>query len=159
VTAVDRPNNGQDEGARKSDAFAEWYSGPRAFMNYQIAFDAGWDAALASGRAGAGEQLREQVARWLADFECRSHDWSPDDDATWAQQRRFWLADADELLALLGGPQPDGEAVAWETGYAAAERDAEERPYSDRPEAATWKPTANPFRARVAREGGECRGA
>ena len=35
--------------------------------------------------------------------------------------------------------------MAWSWGYAAAEADALSRPYSDRPEAATWKPTPNPY--------------
>lgn len=34
---------------------------------------------------------------------------------------------------------------AWAQGYAAAEQDALNRPYSDHPSAATWKPTANPY--------------
>jgi hypothetical protein len=36
-------------------------------------------------------------------------------------------------------------AKAWFEGYEAAEQDAENRPYSDRPEAAEWLPTRNPY--------------
>lgn len=35
---------------------------------------------------------------------------------------------------------------AWDQGYAAAEADALNAPYSDMPEAASWMPTPNPYR-------------
>jgi len=43
------------------------------------------------------------------------------------------------------GQNDEGARRAWFEGYVAAECDADNRPYSDHPSAATWKPTRNPY--------------
>jgi hypothetical protein len=100
VTAADRPDNGQGEGL--------W---PQYFCptsgQVEDAQHGGFDVCCdrpdlhrpaTSGRAGAGEQQRDAVALWLLNK-------YPDAYEDWGSNER---ADADELLALLGGPQPDG---------------------------------------------------
>ena len=64
-------------------------------------------------------------------------------------QRDEWM---EALTAALDAAEARGRAEAWDDGYRAAQLDADEQPYSDRPEAATWKPRANPYRD-GAREG------
>lgn len=67
------------------------------------------------------------------------------------QQRAFecW-ADSDPVAAIaaaLDAAEARGPADAWDAGYAAAQLDADDEPYSDRPERATWQPRQNPYRA------------
>ncbi|MDP5182150.1 hypothetical protein QOZ88_05835 [Blastococcus sp. BMG 814] len=42
-------------------------------------------------------------------------------------------------------------AEAWDAGYSAAQLDADEQPYSDRPERKTWQRRQNPHRASALR--------
>jgi hypothetical protein len=136
VTAVDLPDNGQDEEL-------VWVQLPADDVAFLRGFDPDRDRtasradmvrvvehlqdALASGRAGAGEQQRVQVA----DRAVRAQFLQvlTDHVEQYERTRRTWgdgwklvgcicgwrgtvLCNhvADELLALLGGPQPDGEA-------------------------------------------------
>lgn len=59
--------------------------------------------------------------------------------------------DPDELVeALLPVVQEAAKQYAaegWDAGYAAAQLDADEEPYSDSPLRATWQPRQNPHRA------------
>jgi hypothetical protein len=61
----------------------------------------------AAGRAGAGEQRRERdlVARWLRIFHDGDDEWFDLPEPL----RNGYRNVADELLALLGGPQADGD--------------------------------------------------
>lgn len=65
MTAEGRPDNGQEEQPPRL------YSADEIGLMQADWFGAGWQAGrkrgLASARPGAGEQQREQVARWLAD--------------------------------------------------------------------------------------------
>ena len=64
---------------------------------------------------------------------------------------------ADFLLPVVERIADERAAEAWDAGYSAAELDADEIPYSDRPERATWQPRQNPHRAaslRAASRGG-----
>lgn len=53
----------------------------------------------------------------------------------------------DALLPTVERIADERAAEAWDAGYSAAELDADEIPYSDRPERATWQPRQNPHRA------------
>ncbi len=61
--------------------------------------------------------------------------------------RDEWFALVDALLPVVERIADERAAEAWDAGYAAAELDADEIPYSDRPERATWQPRQNPHRA------------
>lgn len=133
MTAVDRPDNGQDEGRCGGEA-PRIVNGPPVFCSLRWGHRGwhedgatSWSSALASGRAGAGEQQRDECSvncdRRVCEW-CPGHDrhegvaqWLYDtfglESAAWAVagkgSRNYFRARADELLALLGGPQPDGE--------------------------------------------------
>lgn len=55
----------------------------------------------------------------------------------------------EALLPVVEALIRKARAGAWDEGYASAEADADEEPYSDRPERVTWQPRQNPYRAAV----------
>lgn len=57
----------------------------------------------------------------------------------------------DALLPTVERIATERAAEAWDTGYAAAQLDADEEPYSDRPERKTWQRRQNPHRAAALR--------
>ena len=119
MTAVDRPDNGQDEGRALADrrmvVAAIPHRDPCTFPDAACSCWAAENrqsvlAALASTRAGAREQQREQVARFLVSvaYGPRTDGENWFDHLIPAGQQKF-LTHADELLALLDQPQDDGE--------------------------------------------------
>lgn len=52
----------------------------------------------------------------------------------------------NNIAAALDAAEARGRADGWDAGYAAAQLDADEEPYSDSPLRATWQPRQNPHR-------------
>lgn len=76
--------------------------------------------------------------------DCLRSDWSRDGEQWCTTHGGVWpLCKAAALLPVVR----KARAGAWDEGYASAEADADEEPYSDRPERATWRPRQNPYRA------------
>lgn len=55
----------------------------------------------------------------------------------------------DALMPTVTAYGEERAAKAWDDGYATGWRETEEQPYSDHPAHATWRPSDNPYRARV----------
>lgn len=64
-----------------------------------------------------------------------------------AVPRHYAAPEAAEIAEALLSVVRKAQAGAWDQGYAYAEADAYEEPYSDRPERATWQLRRNPYRA------------
>lgn len=95
MTAVDRPDNGQDEGRKYLAGLRQHSTNPtllRAVADVEAELDS------TSARPGVGEQQREQVARWLFNQRMPERYW---DNPSFELEREAARGMADELLALL----------------------------------------------------------